>query len=50
MVIKKGFTILQLERCLAEYQTLGVMVVDRDKTQITIEDEEVEGHSQGQGF
>jgi hypothetical protein len=42
MVVKKGFTLVQLEKCLAEYQTLGVLVVDRDKTQITFEQMEEE--------
>lgn len=37
MVIKKGFTTVQLEKCLSEYQTLGVLHVDKEKTQIIFE-------------
>jgi hypothetical protein len=43
MVIKKGFTTLQLEKCLTEYQALGVLRVDKDKTTITFEPLDEEG-------
>lgn len=37
MVIKKGYTTVQLEKCLTEYQILGVLLVDKEKTSITFE-------------
>jgi hypothetical protein len=37
MIIKKGFTANQLRNCLQEYQGLGVIHVDKDRTTISIE-------------
>lgn len=37
MIIKKGFTALQLESCLEEYQALGVLHVDKEKTIISFD-------------
>ncbi len=37
MIIKKGFTVTKLNRYLDEYQGLGVVYVDQDKTIISFE-------------
>lgn len=37
MIIKKGFTATQLQTCLHEYQSLGVIHVDQDRTSISFE-------------
>mmetsp|Transcript_5081 Transcript_5081/g.7769 ORF Transcript_5081/g.7769 Transcript_5081/m.7769 type:complete len:734 (+) Transcript_5081:104-2305(+) len=37
MIIKKGFTATQLESCLQEYQGLGVIHVDEDRTHISFD-------------
>jgi len=34
MVVKKGFSAIQLKNCLQEYEGLGVLTVDGDGTQI----------------
>lgn len=34
MIMKKGFTAQQLQSCIEEYESLGVMRVDGDRTNI----------------
>lgn len=37
MVVKKGFSAIQLQNCLQEYEGLGVLHVDSDGTQISFD-------------
>lgn len=37
MVVKKGFSAVQLKNCLQEYEGLGVLHVDDDGTQISFD-------------
>jgi len=37
MVLKKGFTAQQLQACLSEYESLGVLSLDASQSRITFD-------------